>query len=61
MILFQVHWGGVGEPLRNYNLYSFTFVFKMNIHNYLKRLLKNTTPMYVRAFSLSQTTIKITD
>ena len=49
------------KSLRNYNLYSFTFVSKMNIHNYLKRLLKNTTPMYVRAFSLSQTTIKITD
>ena len=49
------------KPLRNYNLYSFIFVSKMNIHNYLKRLLKNTTPTYVQAFSLSQTTVKITD
>ena len=32
------------KPLRNYNLYSFSFVSKMNIHNCLKRLLKNTTP-----------------
>ena len=39
------------KPLRNYNLYSFTFVSKMNIHNYLKRLFKNTTPMCVWAFS----------
>ena len=33
----------------------------MNTHNYLEILLKNTTPTYVRAFSLSQTTVKITD
>ena len=39
------------KPLRNYNLYSFTFVSKMNIHNYLKRLFKNTTPTCVWAFS----------
>ena len=28
------------KPLRNYNLYSFSFVSKMDIHNCLKRLLK---------------------
>lgn len=33
----------------------------MNTHNYLEILLKNTTPTYVRTFSLSQTTVKITD
>ena len=41
------------KPLRNYNLYSFSFVSKMDIHNCLKRLLKNNTPTYVWAFSLS--------
>ena len=49
------------KTLRKYNLYHFIFASKMNIHNCLKRLLKNTTPTYVRAFSLSQSTIKITD
>ena len=49
------------KPLRNYNLYSLTFVSKMNIHNCLKILLKNTIPTYVWTFSLSQTIIKITD
>ena len=39
------------KPLRNCNLYSFSFVSKMNIHNYIKRLFKNTTPTCVWAFS----------
>lgn len=45
MIFFQVHFEN--NLFRNYHVYSFSFVRKMNIHNDLKKIIKKTIPTFV--------------